>query len=475
MTIGGTARSRLLLVAFFAILPSAVVGCATARTNTATEMTKARAASLAYPQSIRLLAEAFIVVQEQQVDAPSLRQLAPASLRGMEHLGQPGAFQVTETATGAPLTHRGPAGVTGTLELVWDAGTGLSEVLRQLDRAVLFGKEQARLGVEEINAAMIGGLVTLDAGGEYLNPRAYTDRAVGVPGIGGVGLAYTKRHQTLTVVTPFAGLPADQAGFRAGDRILEIDARPAEGLSLGEVIRLMPGSPGSTVRLTVARDGWPEPRQIELARVRIPPREVRAIDLGAGVVYVQFHEFKGATPRQLSTALASFPGMTALVLDLRTSWGGLLTSAVEVAELFLEPGKLVVHTEGRSLNQNLRFSARPAQPAPTVPMVVLMNHESGGASEVVAAALRDWGRATLVGERSPGQSLLQTYFPLADGSALRLTIARWFTSKGQRVVDGVGLTPDVEVIADTDIAPLSADPAKDNQLRRALEVLATQR
>ena len=379
MTIGGTARSRLLLVAFFAILPSAVVGCATARTNTATEMTKARAASLAYPQSIRLLAEAFIVVQEQQVDAPSLRQLAPASLRGMEHLGQPGAFQVTETATGAPLTHRGPAGVTGTLELVWDAGTGLSEVLRQLDRAVLFGKEQARLGVEEINAAMIGGLVTLDAGGEYLNPRAYTDRAVGVPGIGGVGLAYTKRHQTLTVVTPFAGLPADQAGFRAGDRILEIDARPAEGLSLGEVIRLMPGSPGSTVRLTVARDGWPEPRQIELARVRIPP------------------------------------------------------------------------------------------------MVVLMNHESGGASEVVAAALRDWGRATLVGERSPGQSLLQTYFPLADGSALRLTIARWFTSKGQRVVDGVGLTPDVEVIADTDIAPLSADPAKDNQLRRALEVLATQR
>ena len=384
MTIGGTARSRLLLVAFFlvaffAILPSAVVGCATARTNTATEMTKARAASLAYPQSIRLLAEAFIVVQEQQVDAPSLRQLAPASLRGMEHLGQPGAFQVTETATGAPLTHRGPAGVTGTLELVWDAGTGLSEVLRQLDRAVLFGKEQARLGVEEINAAMIGGLVTLDAGGEYLNPKAYTDRAVGVPGIGGVGLAYTKRHQTLTVVTPFAGLPADQAGFRAGDRIRETDARPAEGLSLGEVIRLMPGSPGSTVRLTVARDGWPEPRQIELARVRIPP------------------------------------------------------------------------------------------------MVVLMNHESGGASEVVAAALRDWGRATLVGERSPGQSLLQTYFPLADGSALRLTITRWFTSKGQRVVDGVGLTPDVEVIADTDIAPLSADPAKDNQLRRALEVLATQR
>ena len=167
--------------------------------------------------------------------------------------------------------------------------------------------------------------------------------------------------------------------------------------------------------------------------------------------------------------------MTALVLDLRTSWGGLLTSAVEVAELFLEPGKLVVYTEGRSLNQNLRFSARPAQPAPTVPMVVLMNHESGGASEVVAAALRDWGRATLVGERSPGQSLLQTYFPLADGSALRLTIARWFTSKGQRVVDGVGLTPDVEVIADTDIAPLSAAPAKDNQLRRALEVLATQR
>src|SRR5437762_2880892 len=128
MTIGGTARSRLLLVAFFAILPSAVVGCATARTNTATETTKARAASLAYPQSIRLLAEALIVVQEQQVDAPSLRQLAPASLRGMEHLGQPGAFQVTETATGATLTHRGPAGVTRCLEFEGRVDVSLPQI-----------------------------------------------------------------------------------------------------------------------------------------------------------------------------------------------------------------------------------------------------------------------------------------------------------------------------------------------------------
>jgi len=444
----------LRLVFLFAILPSAVLGCAT-----------------------RPVSEAVLVVYEQHVDAQPLSRLALASLHGIERVGPAGAFQVTGTATGARIAYRDPDGVTRKLDLAWDASTPSAAVLRELERAVAFVEDQARLRSLEINSAMISGLMTLDTDGEYLDSKTNKELTEAVPRRAGIGLEMTKRQQTPTVVSPIEGLTAERAGLRARDRILRIDGHPTDGLSLSEVVRLLRGSQGSTVRLAVAREGWSEPREIEIKREIHSVKAIRAVDLGSGVAYVRLRRFGEATPRELRTAIARLAdgGMTRLVLDLRNNGGGHLTAAVEVAELFLEEGRLVVYTKSRIRNQNLRFSAHPQKSYRAPPMVVLMNHGSAAASEIVAAALQDWGRATLIGERSFGRASIQTLVSLKDGSALLLTTARWFTPKGRQVADGVGLLPDVDVVADADIDVTSADPTKDNQLRRALEVLATLR
>jgi carboxyl-terminal processing protease len=171
--------------------------------------------------------------------------------------------------------------------------------------------------------------------------------------------------------------------------------------------------------------------------------------------------------------------MKALVLDLRNNPGGLLTAAVEVSEKFIDDGKLVVYTEGRVRNQNMRFSAHPKKGYASMPMVVLVNGGSASASEIVAGALQDWGRATIVGTQTFGKGSVQTIIPLSDGSGLRLTTAKYFTPKG-RSIHGKGITPDVVVEAPkepvTKERPLpSADPLedlkKDVQLQKAIEVL----
>ena len=350
------------------------------------------------------MSEAVLVVYEQHVDAQPLSRLALASLHGIERVGPAGAFQVTGTATGARIAYRDPDGVTRKLDLAWDASTPSAAVLRELERAVAFVEDQARLRSLEINSAMISGLMTLDTDGEYLDSKTNKKLTEAVPRRAGIGLEMTKRQQTPTVVSPIEGSTAERAGLRARDRILRIDGHPTDGLSLSEVVRLLRGSQGSTVRLAVAREGWSEPREIEIKR--------------------EIHS---------------------------------------------------VYTKSRIRNQNLRFSAHPQKSYRAPPMVVLMNHGSAAASEIVAAALQDWGRATLIGERSFGRASIQTLVSLKDGSALLLTTARWFTPKGRQVADGVGLLPDVDVVADADIDVTSADPTKDNQLRRALEVLATLR
>jgi carboxyl-terminal processing protease len=174
--------------------------------------------------------------------------------------------------------------------------------------------------------------------------------------------------------------------------------------------------------------------------------------------------------------------MKALVLDLRNNPGGLLTAAVEVTEEFVEDGKLVVYTEGRVRNQNMRFSAHAKKSYPTLPMVVLVNQGSASASEIVAGALQDWGRAIVVGVQTFGKGSVQTIIPLSDGSGLRLTTAKYFTPKG-RSIHGKGITPDIVVEIPKDPAtkdrPPSLDPMeelkKDIQVQRALDVIKTMR
>jgi carboxyl-terminal processing protease len=215
---------------------------------------------------------------------------------------------------------------------------------------------------------------------------------------------------------------------------------------------------------------------------------VRTQDLGDGIAYIKLRQFQEQSSHDLDQSLDKFAkdGMKALVLDLRNNPGGLLTAAVEVTEKFIEDGKMVVYTEGRVRNQNMKFTAHSKKAYTSLPVVVLVNQGSASASEIVAGALQDYGRAMVVGTQSFGKGSVQTIIPLSDGSGLRLTTAKYFTPKG-RSIHGKGITPDivVELPKNPDgtkdkTPPLpSADPMedlkKDVQLQRALDVIKTMR
>src|SRR5881296_1579630 len=330
-----------------------------------------------------------------------------------------------------------------------------------------------------IYSAIKGTLRGLDAHSSFLDPDSYKEMQVETTGsFGGLGIEITLRDDILTVVSPIEGTPAY--------RIVKIDGLVTKDMQLPDAVKRMRGKPGSKVTITVVREGWTEPKDFEITREQIRVQSVRSHDLGGGIAYVKLRQFQEQTPGDLSGTLekAAKNGMKALLLDLRNNPGGLLTAAVEVTEEFIDDGKLVVYTEGRVRNQNMRFSAHAKKSYSTLPMVVLVNQGSASASEIVAGALQDWGRAIVVGTQTFGKGSVQTIIPLSDGSGLRLTTAKYFTPKG-RSIHGKGITPDivVEIPKDTTAAKDRQQPSldpmeelrKDIQVQRALDVIKTMR
>jgi carboxyl-terminal processing protease len=340
---------------------------------------------------------------------------------------------------------------------------------------------------ELIYSAIKGTLRGLDPHSSFLDPDSYKDMQVETSGsFGGLGIEITLKDDILTVVSPIEGTPAFRAGLSTGDRIVKIDGLSTKDMQLSDAVKRMRGKPGTKVTISVVREGWAEPKDYEITREQIRVHSVREHMLPSNVAYIKLRQFQEQTPQDLEQAIAKADkeGMKALVLDLRNNPGGLLTAAFEVSEKFLDDGKLVVYTEGRVRNQNMRFTAHSKKPlAPGVPMVVLLNQGSASASEIVAGALQDWGRAMVVGTQSFGKGSVQTIIPLSDGSGIRLTTAKYFTPKG-RSIHGKGITPDIVVEVPKEPAgkdrPLpSADPLedlkKDVQLQRALDVIKTMR
>jgi carboxyl-terminal processing protease len=336
-----------------------------------------------------------------------------------------------------------------------------------------------------IYSAIKGTLRGLDPHSSFLDPESYREMQVETSGsFGGLGIEITLRDDILTVVSPIDGTPAHRAGLLAGDRIVKIDGLSTKDMQLADAVKKMRGKPGTKVTISVVREGWTEPKDFDIQREQIRVQSVRSQDLGGGIEYVKLRQFQEQTAHDLDQTLEKFDkgGMKALVLDLRNNPGGLLTSAVEVTEKFIEDGKLVVYTEGRVRNQNMRFSAHAKKAYSAIPMVVLVNQGSASASEIVAGALQDYGRAIVVGTQTFGKGSVQTIIPLSDGSGLRLTTAKYFTPKG-RSIHGKGITPDivVEIPKDPSGKPPTPplDPAeelkKDIQLQRGLDVIKTMR
>ncbi|MGH7407105.1 MAG: S41 family peptidase [Candidatus Methylomirabilales bacterium] len=306
---------------------------------------------------------------------------------------------------------------------------------------------------EEVNSkdlvygAIRGMLETLDPHSAFMPPEVYREMQVETQGsFGGLGIEITVRDRQLTVVAPIEGTPADRAGILAGDRIVKINGEPTKDMTLFEAVRKLRGPRGSQVTITILREGFTEAKDFAITRETIEVHSVRSFDLGDKIGYIRMASFQEKTARDLERTLEQFQtdGVKAMVLDLRNNPGGLLSQAVQVADFFLQKGQLIVYTEGRARNQDLRFSAEHTKTLPQVPLVILVNGGSASASEIVAGALQDHRRAVVLGTQTFGKGSVQTVIPLNDGSGLRLTTAKYFTPRGE-TIQGKGITPDIPV------------------------------
>ena len=226
-----------------------------------------------------------------------------------------------------------------------------------------------------IYSAIKGTLRGLDPHSSFLDPESYRDMQVETSGsFGGLGIEITLRDDILTVVAPIEGTPAYRAGLHTGDRIVKIDGLATKDMQLSDAVKRMRGKPGTKVTISIVREGWTEPKDFDIVREQIRVQSVRVHELGDGLGYLRLRQFQEQSPHDLDSALDRLTknGMKALILDLRNNPGGLLTAAVEVSEKFIDDGRLVVYTEGRVRNQNMRFSAHAKRGYVDMPMVVLV-------------------------------------------------------------------------------------------------------
>ena len=307
--------------------------------------------------------------------------------------------------------------------------------------------------VEEVDDATLlenaikGMLSGLDPHSAYMDPRSFKDLQVHTSGeFGGLGIEVGMEAGFIRVISPIDDTPAERAGILAGDMIIKLDEHLVQGMDLVEAVNLMRGKPGTDIVLTILREGDSTPKEITVTRDVIKVTSVRSRLLDSHYGYLRISQFQVNSGKDLVTAMEKLAADNALkgyILDLRNNPGGVLQAAVEVSDAFLSEG-LVVYTEGRVEQSELRFSATEADPSAGLPLVVLINGGSASASEIVAGALQDHGRAVVMGTRSFGKGSVQTVLPLTNERALKLTTARYFTPSG-RSIQAEGIVPDIVV------------------------------
>ncbi len=298
-----------------------------------------------------------------------------------------------------------------------------------------------------LDNAIRGMLSGLDPHSSYLDAEEYEELRIGTTGqFGGLGIEVGMENGFVKVIAPIDDTPAEQAGIQAGDLITRLDDKPVKGMSLSDAVDIMRGEPGSDIELTVVREGEDKPLRITITRDVIKVKSVKSRMLEPGFGYVRISQFQSRTTRDLYDAVESLQEkadghLKGMVLDLRNNPGGVLQGAVGVSDAFLEKG-LVVYTEGRIEDSQLRYAAKPGDVLDGAPLIVLINGGSASASEIVSGALQDHGRAVIVGSQSFGKGSVQTIQELANGGAVKLTTARYFTPSG-RSIQAEGIHPDI--------------------------------
>lgn len=326
-----------------------------------------------------------------------------------------------------------------------------------------------------LEGAIRGMLAELDPHSVYLDGEQYEELKEGTTGqFGGLGIEVTMESGFVKVVAPIDDTPAQRAGLQTGDLIVKLDDKPVKGMTLVDAVKIMRGEPGSDIVLTVIREGEEAPLKFKITRAIIKVKSVKSKLLEKDFGYLRISSFQSRTGQNLLDAVSELEKenkgkLKGVVLDLRNNPGGVLNAAVEVSDAFLKEG-LIVFTEGRIKNSEMRFNAAPDDVINGAPIVVLINAGSASASEIVAGALQDHKRAIIMGEKSFGKGSVQTILPTSNGAAVKLTTARYYTPSG-RSIQAEGIEPDIK-LARVKLETLESskfEPIKEADLSHHLE------
>lgn len=321
--------------------------------------------------------------------------------------------------------------------------------------------------------AIRGMLQGLDPHSAYLDEKDFKDLNATTRGeFSGLGLEVTMDDETIKVISPLDDSPAAKAGIKPGDRIIMLDNQPIKGMSLRDAVEKMRGDAGSSIRLTIIRDKEPKPLIFDVVRKVIEVKSVKGELIDKKFAYIRVSHFQMNTANDVKSTLALLKKkaggkLSGLILDLRNNPGGLLDSAVDIADAFIdkapnEKQKLIVYTKGRMPDSQLSAYAKPGDLMKGLPIVILINEGSASGSEIVAGALQDYKRALLIGMRTFGKGSVQTVLPLDDTHGLKLTTALYYTPLG-RSIQARGITPDIE------IASIDVTKAKDDGFKAIQE------
>jgi carboxyl-terminal processing protease len=316
-----------------------------------------------------------------------------------------------------------------------------TDVLRKIEKHYVEPQDAQKL----IYGAIKGMVQSLDPHSSFMTKEEHRELLIETKGsFSGVGIEITIRDNILTVVSPIVDTPAYIVGIKAGDKILRIDDKPTNDMTLFDAVKRIRGPKGRNVKLTIGRKGVDKPLEFNITRDDIPLETIRKGLLESEIGYVRIKSFRSTTADDLASALGfleSGRNLKGLILDLRTNPGGLLSQAIKVSDLFLDSG-LIVSTKGRNPSQNIEESAHKNERERNYPIIVLVNGGSASASEIVAGALQDNKRALILGTKTFGKGSVQTILRLQDGSGLRLTTARYYTPSG-RSIQLRGIIPDI--------------------------------